>query len=142
MVSGADITSEAILDATIEALKAAGATDEDIEELKAAPGPVIPKHQDEVRTVDVVVCGGGAGGLAAAIEAKHGGADVVLIEKQGVTGGYARNKEMIARYPVAHCVCNAPKSNIGEGLIAAEAIGTALFYGRIAGRMVSGGKLF
>ena len=46
-----------------------------------------PEYQDEVRTVDVVVCGAGAGGLAAAIEAKLAGADVVIVEKQGITGG-------------------------------------------------------
>lgn len=40
-----------------------------------------------MRTVDVVVCGAGAGGLAAAIEAKLAGAEVVIVEKQGITGG-------------------------------------------------------
>lgn len=60
VVVSATVTENKITDvAVVKALKAAGATDEDIEELKAAPGPVIPKHQDEVRTVDVVVCGGG-----------------------------------------------------------------------------------
>lgn len=84
---GADMTCNAILAAVSVALKAAGATDEDIAALKTAPGPKEPDYQDEVRTVDVVVCGAGAGGLAAAIEAKLGGADVVIVEKQGITGG-------------------------------------------------------
>lgn len=87
LVNGADLTSTAILDAVAAALKAAGAADEDIEQLKAAPGPKAPEARDEVRTVDVAVFGAGAGGLAAAIEAKNGGADVILIEKQGITGG-------------------------------------------------------
>lgn len=87
LVNGADLTSTAILDAVAAALKAAGAADEDIEQLKAAPGPKAPEAKDEVRTVDVAVFGAGAGGLAAAIEAKNGGADVILIEKQGITGG-------------------------------------------------------
>ena len=52
-----------------------------------APGTVPPEYEDEVRHVDVVVCGAGAGGLAAAIEVKEAGGDVVIVEKQGVTGG-------------------------------------------------------
>ena len=86
-VDGADLTCAAILDATAAALKAAGVSKEDIAALKAAPGPKAPEYSDEVRTVDVVVCGAGAGGLAAAIEAKLAGADVVIVEKQGITGG-------------------------------------------------------
>lgn len=86
-VDGADLTCAAILDATAAALKAAGASKEDIAALKAAPAPEAPEYQNEVRTVDVVVCGAGAGGLAAAIEAKLAGADVVIVEKQGITGG-------------------------------------------------------
>ena len=68
-VDGADLTCAAILDATAAALKAAGASTEDIAALKAAPAPKAPEYRDEVRTVDVVVCGAGAGGMAAAIEA-------------------------------------------------------------------------
>lgn len=87
VVDGADLTCTAILDATAAALKAAGASKEDIAALRAAPAPKAPEYPDEVRTVDVVVCGAGAGGLAAAIEAKLAGADVVIVEKQGITGG-------------------------------------------------------
>ncbi|BDF04708.1 FAD-dependent oxidoreductase [[Clostridium] hylemonae] len=87
LVNGADLTSGAILEAVEGALRAAGAANDVIEKLKAAPGPEAPEAKDEVRTVDVAVFGAGAGGLAAAIEAKEGGADVVLIEKQGITGG-------------------------------------------------------
>ena len=39
------------------------------------------------------------------------------------TGGYARNKEMVARYPVAHYFSNVPHGNVGDGLTAAEKIG-------------------
>ena len=78
-VDGADLTCAAILDATAAALKAAGASKENIAALKAAPAPKAPEYQDEVRTVDVVVCGAGAGGLAAAIEAKLAGAEVRLL---------------------------------------------------------------
>jgi succinate dehydrogenase/fumarate reductase flavoprotein subunit/uncharacterized protein with FMN-binding domain len=86
-VVGADLTSAAILDAVAAALKAAGASKETLTAIKSAPGPKAPEYVDEVRTVDVVVCGAGAGGLAAAIEAKQAGAEVVIVEKQGVTGG-------------------------------------------------------
>ena len=63
VVDGADLTCAAILDATAAALKAAGASKEDIAALRAAPAPKAPEYPDEVRTVDVVVCGAGAGGL-------------------------------------------------------------------------------
>lgn len=86
-VDGADLTCAAIIDATAAALKAAGASKDDIAALKAAPGPTAPDYKDEVRTVDIVVCGAGAGGLAAAIEAKLAGAEVMIVEKQGITGG-------------------------------------------------------
>ena len=86
-ILGADTTCAALMQAVVAALKAAGATDEDIAALKAKDGPKLPEYVDEEITVDVLVAGGGAGGLAAAIEAHLGGAKVLLVEKQGVTGG-------------------------------------------------------
>lgn len=86
-VDGADLTSKAIIDAVAAALKASGASKELIEEIKAAPGPVKPEAKNEERIVDLLVCGAGAAGLAAAVEAKLAGADVVVVEKQGITGG-------------------------------------------------------
>lgn len=86
-ILGADTTCAALMQAVVAALKAAGATDEDIAALKAKDGPKLPAYVDEEITVDVLVAGGGAGGLAAAIEATLGGAKVLLVEKQGVTGG-------------------------------------------------------
>lgn len=85
-VVGADLTCNAILDATAMALGAAGATEAEIEALRAAKGPE-QEYKDEVRTVDVLVCGAGGAGLAAAIEVKEAGLDVLIVEKQGVTGG-------------------------------------------------------
>lgn len=87
LVNGADLTSQAILDAVASALKEAGATDEDIEALKNVPYPLVKEAKDEILNVDIAVFGAGAGGLAAAIEAKEAGKNVVLIEKQGITGG-------------------------------------------------------
>ena len=57
---------------------------------------------------------------------RKGGAKLTLYARKGVilaTGGYARNKEMIARYPVAHYFSNVPHGNVGDGLTAAEKIG-------------------
>ena len=43
------------------------------------------------------------------------------------TGGYARNKDMVARYPVAHYFSNVPHGNVGDGLTAAEKLGARNF---------------
>lgn len=86
-VVGCELTCAAIITAVSAALKAAGASADTIAEIKAAPGPKKPEYVDEERTVDVVVCGAGAGGLAAAIEATLGGLKVLIVEKQGITGG-------------------------------------------------------
>ena len=40
---------------------------------------------------DVIVCGGGLAGIAAAISAKREGKDVLLIERYGFLGGHATN---------------------------------------------------
>lgn len=48
-------------------------------------GDVLPKKWDE--TADVVIIGSGFAGLAAAIEAKNAGADVIVLEKMPVAGG-------------------------------------------------------
>ena len=50
-----------------------------------ADGDELPQKWDE--EVDVVVIGSGFAGLAAALEAKTGGASVVVIEKMAVPGG-------------------------------------------------------
>ena len=59
---GADTTCAALMQAVVAALKAAGATDEDIAALKAKDGPKLPAYVDEEITVDVLVAGAGAGG--------------------------------------------------------------------------------
>ena len=83
MVSGATITSAAIKNAVANALEQSGC---DLEVLK---NKEIKKTEakDETIDADVVIAGAGVAGLAAGIEAARAGANVVIVEKSGVTGG-------------------------------------------------------
>ena len=49
--------------------------------------PVEKTAEDQTLDADVVIAGAGAAGLAAGIEASQAGAKVIILEKQGVTGG-------------------------------------------------------
>jgi fumarate reductase flavoprotein subunit len=81
-VAGATITSDAFKAAMTDALTKAGA---DMEKMTA---PVVAGELvEETLTTDIVVVGGGAAGLTAAIKAVQGGANVILLEKTGMTGG-------------------------------------------------------
>lgn len=82
-ISGATVTSMAILSATEQALKQAGA---DIAALKENVKEVVAKDPVTFDT-EVVVVGGGSAGLAAALEAANNGAKVILVEKLAITGG-------------------------------------------------------
>ena len=82
-VSGATFTSNAILEAAEEALKEAGA---DIAALKEKTQAESTDEIIEYNT-EVVVVGGGAAGLSAALEAANNGAKVILVEKLAITGG-------------------------------------------------------
>lgn len=83
IVTGATITSKAILAAVEAALTQAGA---DIEALKVK---TVDAGSTETITYDteVVVVGAGAAGLSAALEAANNGAKVILVEKLPMTGG-------------------------------------------------------
>ena len=81
-LTGATITSNAILNAVSKAVEAAGG---DVAALKAVE--VKAENQDEVLDADVVIVGAGAAGLSAAIEAANAGAKVVVLEKQAIPGG-------------------------------------------------------
>jgi urocanate reductase len=83
-IVGAEKSSKAILKAVTAAVAASGAN------TAALSKPVAPEaFADEERKVGLLVLGGGVGGLAAAVEAKRAGLDVLVIEKAGVTGGSA-----------------------------------------------------
>ena len=82
-VTGATLTSYAIINAVTNAAKDAGL---DVDALKKNKVVVTPKNPQTWDT-DVLVMGGGGAGLAAAISAAEQGARVTLIEKGSVLGG-------------------------------------------------------
>ena len=86
MVSGATLTSTAIITGVIDCLKQAGLTDADIEELKAITKEV-EKEADQELNADVVVIGAGGAGMAAAVTANQKGKSVIVIEKTSQMGG-------------------------------------------------------
>ena len=81
-LTGATVTSYAVIRATTDALTQAGG---DIDALKVAAEKA--PAQDAEYTADVVVVGGGGAGLAAAISAEQNGAKVIVIEKLDILGG-------------------------------------------------------
>ena len=81
-VCGASMTSRAILNATEDCLKQAGA---DVEALKVPLKK--PAPEDIEKSADLIIVGGGGAGLTAAIAATEKGASVILIEKMGTLGG-------------------------------------------------------
>lgn len=81
-VTGATITSRAVLNAAEKALTEAGA------DLDAWKAPIEkPAAEDAIYEADVVVVGAGGSGLAAAISAEQAGANVIVLEKLGILGG-------------------------------------------------------
>ena len=82
-VSGATITSDAILKAVADAVAQAGG---DVEVLKNAAAPAGEKEAKEL-SADVIVVGGGGAGMAAATRLAQLGKSVILVEKSGFLGG-------------------------------------------------------
>ena len=81
-VTNATVSGNAILAAVADTVAQAGG---DPEMLKAAEAKTAGEAQ--VYDVDVVVVGAGAAGLSAAITAQEAGANVLLMEKAGLSGG-------------------------------------------------------
>ena len=79
-VTGATISSYAVVGAVKDALKNAGLNPDDYK------GEVARDEKTDLST-DVVVLGGGGAGLAAAIAAGQNGANVIVVEKNGSIGG-------------------------------------------------------
>lgn len=78
-MSGATITSNAILAAASKALAEAGVT--------LTPALQADAQQATDATTDVVVVGGGLAGMSAAYTLREAGLDVILVEKNAMTGG-------------------------------------------------------
>ena len=80
MVTGATITSAAVLAGVQDCIKQAGGDPKDFQD------PVAYEPYKDAEA-DVVVCGGGGAGLVAAIVAAQQGKTVAVIEKNGECGG-------------------------------------------------------
>ena len=83
-ITGATITANSVVLAVSNALESANV---DVAALKVSKESSTEVKDERVIDTDVVVIGAGAAGLSAAIEAQNAGANVVVLEKQGVTGG-------------------------------------------------------
>ena len=80
-VSGATVTSNAVIKAVGAALEAAGA------DLADWQNEVVNAEVVVAETADVIVIGGGGAGLSAAISAAQAGANVIVLEKTALLGG-------------------------------------------------------
>lgn len=84
-VSGASITSHAILAAVAACVKQAGGNVDELSKAKAQKAVV----KNETLNADIAVVGAGAAGQTATIRASQLGKKVILIEKMPFTGGAA-----------------------------------------------------
>ncbi|MCI8564857.1 MAG: FAD-dependent oxidoreductase [Lachnospiraceae bacterium] len=83
-VTGATITTYALKKAVSDCVEQAGG---DVKALEAVQVEKPASAGEETYDVDVVVVGAGAAGLSAANTALEAGANVLLLEKQSITGG-------------------------------------------------------
>lgn len=84
-VSGCTLTSKGFLEAINSALAAANATPDMLKKVEG--NTKNGAKEDVTETHDIVIIGAGGAGLAAAIEAKAAGADVIVLEKMPLAGG-------------------------------------------------------
>lgn len=83
IVSGATVTSNAIIEAVTAAFASAGI---DASTLVAQESSATEKTEETLE-VDCVVVGAGGAGMTAALEAKAAGLNVVIVEKMAMAGG-------------------------------------------------------
>ena len=82
-VTGATVSSEAYFAALRDAIAQAGGNPDAM----AAAAPASEEAVDYVTEADLIVIGGGAAGMTAAVTARDLGLSVVVLEKSGVLGG-------------------------------------------------------
>ena len=86
-VSGATVSSKAIVGAVTEALQAAGADIALLDEYRLdKKNADAPKEMKDLET-EIVIVGAGGAGMTAAIMAKQAGKDFILLEKMPYVGG-------------------------------------------------------
>lgn len=83
-ITGAALTSNAIVDAVADAVVKAGG---DAEALKAVAIEQAVSTEQVDKTADVIILGGGGAGMAAAVAAAEKGASVIVVEKTAALGG-------------------------------------------------------
>ena len=82
-ISGATVTSQAIIAAATSALAEAGLSPDDLEVIEIAE----TEAEDMVLEADVVIVGAGGAGLTAAVTACKAGSSVIVLESQNAAGG-------------------------------------------------------
>ena len=85
-VSGATVTSKAIIAAATEALEKAGADISVLDANRKDTGSKGPKAEKTIDT-EIVIVGAGGAGMTAAIMLKQAGIDFVILEKMPYVGG-------------------------------------------------------
>lgn len=87
VITGATITSRAVTNAVIDALKKANASDDTLKSLKVAE--IAQTVYTDTET-DIVIVGAGIAGMVAAMQAKEVTDNVILLEKNTLVGGSGR----------------------------------------------------
>ena len=84
-VSGATITSKAIIEAATAALKEAGLEPSDLQAKETSS--TAAAAEDVTKDTDIVIIGAGGAGMTAAITASDAGKSVIILESQPMAGG-------------------------------------------------------
>ena len=86
-ISGATVTSNAVIKAVTEALKAAGADIAALDANRRDQGGEDKAREEKIIDTEIVIIGAGGAGMTAAIMTKQAGKDFVLLEKMPYAGG-------------------------------------------------------